>query len=298
MAIETQNVSLKEEYNSRINHVVNYIYANLDKDLNLETLAGIAHFSPFHFHRIFSSIIGESLNRYIRRKRLEKAAVQLLANPESTITRIAYNCGFNSSASFTRAFRDHYKMSPGKWREDTLKNAINELETVLPEKIDVKNLPDMTVACITHRGLSPDNKKNSAVAMTLFEKLNKWLFQHNIPYTPETKALIIGHDIIGITAFSKLRISACFTIPDDTVTTDGDVRKMIIPGHKYAVGRFIIDQHEYIEAWNYMLQWVPENGHELEYCNSIASLEFYLYVPRNPTDDKHVVELCAPVKPV
>jgi len=60
---------LRVEYTARINRVIDYVEANIDKDLSLEELAEVAHFSPFHFHRIFSAMVGETLNGFIRLSR-------------------------------------------------------------------------------------------------------------------------------------------------------------------------------------------------------------------------------------
>jgi len=68
----------QKEYIHRINRVIDYIEKNLDQDLGLEKLSEVAHFSPFHFHRIFSAFMGETLNGFIRRIRVEKAASMLL----------------------------------------------------------------------------------------------------------------------------------------------------------------------------------------------------------------------------
>ena len=97
---------LRQEYISRINRVIDYIEANIDKDLSLTSLAKIANFSPFHFHRIFRAMVGETLNGFILRIRLEKAAARLLDHPKESITEIAFDCGFSGSATFARAFRE------------------------------------------------------------------------------------------------------------------------------------------------------------------------------------------------
>ncbi|MCK4221952.1 MAG: helix-turn-helix transcriptional regulator, partial [Dehalococcoidia bacterium] len=65
---------LREEYVSRINRVIDHIGANMDTDLSLENLARVAGFSPFHFHRIFGGMVGETLSQFIQRIRIEKAA--------------------------------------------------------------------------------------------------------------------------------------------------------------------------------------------------------------------------------
>ena len=112
----TTNKYLREEYTARINRVVDYIEAHLDEDLSLETLAQVAHFSRFHFHRIFHAMMGETLNQYIHRRRLQKAAAWLVYTPKKSITEIALECGFSGSAAFARAFKNKYQMSASAWR--------------------------------------------------------------------------------------------------------------------------------------------------------------------------------------
>ena len=72
---------LREVYISRINRVIDYIESNIASDLSLEELADVAHFSSFHFHRIFRAMVDEPLNVFIQRVRIEKAAAKLIANP-------------------------------------------------------------------------------------------------------------------------------------------------------------------------------------------------------------------------
>ena len=72
----------QKEYIYRINRVIDFIEANIDKELTLEKLSEVANFSPFHFHRIFSAFTGETLNGFIKRKRIERAASILLSEPE------------------------------------------------------------------------------------------------------------------------------------------------------------------------------------------------------------------------
>ena len=93
-ANDPKKTYLREEYTSRINRVIDYIEKNTDKGLSLESLAKVAIFSPFHFHRIFRAMVGETLNQFIQRIRIEKAAAQLIVNPKKSITEIAFDCGF------------------------------------------------------------------------------------------------------------------------------------------------------------------------------------------------------------
>jgi AraC family transcriptional regulator len=106
----------EQEYTARINRVMDYINNNLDRQLSLTELAKVANFSPFHFHRIFRGLSGETLNSFIQRVRIERAASMLLANPKKSITEIALDYGFSGSASFARLFKEKYGMSASQWR--------------------------------------------------------------------------------------------------------------------------------------------------------------------------------------
>jgi len=101
----------QKEYIYRINRVIDFIEANIDKELTLEKLSEVANFSPFHFHRIFSAFTGETLNGFIKRKRIERAASILLSEPERPIAEIAYYCGYSSPSVFCRNFKDRFRVS-------------------------------------------------------------------------------------------------------------------------------------------------------------------------------------------
>jgi AraC family transcriptional regulator len=107
---------LREEYTSRVNRVIDYIEANISKDLSLGELAEVAHFSTFHFHRIFRAMVDETLNDFIKRIRVEKAATKLVLNPKKSVTEIAFECGFSGSSAFARSFRETYGMCASSWR--------------------------------------------------------------------------------------------------------------------------------------------------------------------------------------
>lgn len=110
----------RDEYVRRVNLVTDFIESHLDRSMKLEELADVAHFSRFHFHRIFASIVGETLNQFIARLRVERAASLLVHRPELSITTIAFNCGFSGSATFARRFREAFQMSATQWREQGL----------------------------------------------------------------------------------------------------------------------------------------------------------------------------------
>ena len=104
-------------YVASINRVVDHIDAHLAEALDLETVARVAHFSPWHFHRLFQAFTGETLADRVRRRRLETAAARLLATPPQSALRIALDVGFGSAEVFTRAFRAHFGVTPTAWRQ-------------------------------------------------------------------------------------------------------------------------------------------------------------------------------------
>lgn len=113
-------------YTERINRVLDYIPAHLDGDLSLTRLAEVACFSQFHFHRIFHSITGETLNNHVRRIRLERAASLLKASPDARITDVALDAGFAGLAEFSRAFKLHFGLNASDWdRKSALPHSKN-----------------------------------------------------------------------------------------------------------------------------------------------------------------------------
>jgi AraC family transcriptional regulator len=102
-------------YIARINRVVDHVSAHLDSTLDLQTLADVAHFSPWHFHRVFQAAMGETLADCVRRLRLESAAQRLIFT-QQTALQIALDTGFASAEVFSRAFRAHFGTTPTAWR--------------------------------------------------------------------------------------------------------------------------------------------------------------------------------------
>ena len=111
-------------YEERVNRVLDYVSQHLDGDLSLNRLARVANFSPFHFHRVFQGVTGETLNGHVRRARLERAAQLMRAAPESRVTDIALEVGFAGLAEFSRAFKAHFGINASAWdRRGPLENS-------------------------------------------------------------------------------------------------------------------------------------------------------------------------------
>jgi AraC family transcriptional regulator len=107
----TTNAS-RREYASRLNRVLDHIDQHLADPLELATLAEVAHFSPYHFHRLFAAWMGETLGEYLRRRRLEIAAQRLAANAQLPVLNVALEVGFGSGEAFARAFKERFDCTP------------------------------------------------------------------------------------------------------------------------------------------------------------------------------------------
>lgn len=108
---------MTDDHIYRVHLAISYLHAHFDQDIQLADLAKAAHFSPYHFHRIFTAIQHETPNDYLRRVRIERAANLLMIHPPIPMQEIALSCGFKSQALFSRAFRNHFGMTARDWRK-------------------------------------------------------------------------------------------------------------------------------------------------------------------------------------
>lgn len=314
-----------EEYRGRINRVLDYIEARLDGSFTLEELAGVASFSKFHFHRLFAAMTGETLFQFIARVRLERAAASLLTHPKQSVTEIALDCGFSSSAAFSRAFRTGFGVSPSQWRRSggrgdsnlgqpirkdgqanrnarqagqsptaysALDTRPSERRDAMNQGVEIKELPEMTVAYVRHVG---PYQGDAELFERLWGSLMTWAGPRKLVNFPETQALIVYHDDPEITEKEKLRVSVCLTVPPDT-PVDGAVGKMGIPGGRYALARFSLTADQYGEAWQWVFgEWLPGSGYQPDDRPC-----FELYPGGDAPDDsgRVTVEIAVPVRPL
>lgn len=320
---------LRDEYIHRINRVIDYIEAHIGEDLPLAELAQVAEFSPFHFHRIFRAMVGETLSQFMQRIRIEKAATKIINNPKEPITQIAMECGFSGSAVFARAFRDAFGMSASEWRSGghrTYRNAgkMDSKHDQTPSnlgkdattfsfyidsttgnhiwrtkvkhnsliQVEVKDMPDLHVAYVRHTG---PYKGDSQLFDRLIGKLMMWAGPRGLLRFPETQLLSVYHDDPEITDETKLRVSMCITVPEDTAV-DGEIGKMTVPGGKFVLARFELADDEYEEAWNTVFgSWLPQSGYQPD---DRLCYELYRNNPEEHPEKKCIVDICIPVKPL
>ena len=88
------------------------------KPLTLNTLAGAANLSKYHFARAFARTYGETPRTYLTRRRIERAK-DLLRNANLTVTEVCLLVGFESLGTFSSRFRQLVGMSPSEYRRQT-----------------------------------------------------------------------------------------------------------------------------------------------------------------------------------
>lgn len=99
-----------------IQSTLKWIEDNLSERSEIETLAEIAHLSPFYYQRLFSRLVGKPVMEYVRLRRLAKAADQLAKFP-GKIVDAAFDVGFENHETFSRAFKEAYKLTPEEYRK-------------------------------------------------------------------------------------------------------------------------------------------------------------------------------------
>jgi AraC family transcriptional regulator len=99
----------------QLRRAVEFIHDNLENNLSLVQIAGIAHVSPYHFARLFKQAVGVPPHQYVIAQRVRRAQ-QLLATPGLSVEEVSWRAGFSSQSHFTVQFRKLTGMSPGEYR--------------------------------------------------------------------------------------------------------------------------------------------------------------------------------------
>lgn len=293
------NLDSRSEYAARMHRVLEHIDRELDQQLELDTLARVANFSSFHFHRVFTAWMGETLGEYVRRRRLEMAAQRLVAQPRLAVLQVALSVGFGSTEAFARAFKARFGSTPSAWRDAQVSNrdqSKSKLDQAQPSpsanhggmKVTLVDRQPTTVAYLRHVG--PYGKPISDFWM---KKVDPWMETNGLYGKPRYG---ISHDDPGITAAEKLRYDAAVEVAKDFVGS-GDHQMTVIPGGKYAVGKFKGNDKEVGESWTWMLRdWLPASGMQLD------SRPFFEHYPVDATYDRKTgefeCEICIPVTPL
>jgi AraC family transcriptional regulator len=124
------------DYVHRVNRAIDHVTRHLAEPLQLDDVAKVACFSPFHFHRIFRALIGETLHAFIKRVRLERALHMMSNDPNRSLTEIALALGFSSSSDFSRSFRTQYGVPPSAFDLELYRRTRREklIDATLPDE--------------------------------------------------------------------------------------------------------------------------------------------------------------------
>jgi AraC family transcriptional regulator len=292
------------EYQRRLHAVIEYIDRHLPENLDLATLAGVAHFSAFHFHRLFHALTGEPIGDYIRRRRLETAALRLRSQPGLAVLEVALGVGFGSTEAFARAFRMRFGCTPTAWRKskhdqsarkagqalrfERRKNGgTSKKETAMKANMKVRNVDREPVHVAYLRYTGP---VGAAIGTFWMATVAPWMGTNNL-YGRDRFGISL--DDPSVTRDANIRYDACVASPAGEVLT-GNPQRKVIPGGKYAAMYYKGTGADIGPAWDALLRdWLPKSGMQLD------SRPFFEHYPTNgeydPKTGAFSCELCVPV---
>lgn len=279
-----KRTSSEQEYRKRIARVVAAMVADPMAPHTLETLAAIAHFSPFHFHRIYQGITGETVAATVRRLRLARAAI-LLGERQASVTEIALATGYDSPQAFTRAFRNFTGNSPRGFqrrmdvfskREDSAAGALS---------VQLIERPALRIHALRHRGPNatiPHTHRRLRAQLGA-RTASQWL---GVVYGDGDDAAQAGAD-------ANIRYYAGAVL--DGELSDADQVEVIdLPGGTYA-SHTLVGPYAQISTAMFLLysEWLPSSGLEPE---DRPALEHYLNSPRIAAPEALRTDLLIPVR--
>ena len=292
-------------YRRRVNRVIDQIKDNLTEPLPIENLARLAHFSPFHFHRIFRSIVGEPLHAYIRRLRLEKAVFRMQHGPKATLTAIALRAGFASASDFSRACKQMFGFSPRALSRDRVMQD-SKIRQDLPAtaEYDFARLPDMRnldrfrVRLVDRPGqrIAYERVIGSFDPQRLlagFDRLIAWGRRHGL--VPGAQLIGKSLDDPEITPMSKYHFDWCLVVPPG-LDRDSEVSFGAIPANRYAVVHCAGYIHKEFRAWQHLYYaWLPSSSYEPA---DAPMMEVYRCHPLELGWKTIDIDRCLPVRPL
>jgi AraC family transcriptional regulator len=259
----TTRLDTIQDYHERMNRVLDHIRQHLDEPLNLNRLADLACFSPFHFHRIFAAYVGEPVSAHVRRLRLELAAHRLCHTRQS-ITDIALSAGYETPGAFNKAFKRHFRVSPTRFQKEKkpvffsqpIEMAIESTQKEDAMKPEMKNRSDTQVLYVRRTG------KYNESARTAWGAVCGYAFRKGL-VEPDAEFIGLSHDDPDVTPEDKLRYDACISVKSE-VKPEGEVGVQTIPGGNFAV---FLHKGPYENLYNtykaIYSEWLPQSGAQL-----------------------------------
>lgn len=277
-----------QSYQERVQRVLVHIENHLDGPLPLDELARVAFFSPYHFHRIFRGMVGESVKEHVRRLRLERAARRLKCTVEP-ITAIALDSGYQTPESFTRAFQAMFGESPSAFRESSREFSLANVERPPGPPLDVclRRFGPVRAAFFRHVGAFEE-------VGIAWGKLMSWAGRRGL-LGPAMTAFGILHDDPEITPPETLRYDAALVV-DSTVAPSGELGIQELPHVEYAAAIHRGPYSKLGETYARLAgEWLPRSGRELL---AAPALEFYRNSPFNTRPEDLVTGIHLPLAPM
>ena len=275
------------DYVQRINKVVAYINNHLDETLELKTLANEAALSDFHFHRIFKALKGEAIGGYITRLRLE-ATARLLRYTALTIEEIAFNIGYETPASLSKAFKKQYGISPTEYRTNKdsyimKKEIINPDLALKAPKIVTLEPKNLIYVALTGAYGSLDYGK-------AYEQLWAVIKAQKL-FTKGIESICISYDDPKITEGSLQRSDVCLAI-HKSATPQEEVSCKTLAGGKYAVFFYQGSYENLSQVYDTAVRWVIDHQYTLR---EEPFFEKYLNDARRTPKEKLKTEIYIPI---
>lgn len=257
----------RRDYLQRIDRVVAVLQAAVEQggDLpELAHLAAVAHLSPFHFHRIYRALSGETVGQTVARLRLLRA-LQLLQAPAGRVTDAALAVGYETPQAFARAFRQAFDATPSELRgqQARLDEAMARLrqpaarETATPAlAVEVVSVEPFRLVAMRYDG---DYRELDEA----YERLYGWAADHGLL---ARLAGIYGvpHDGEGEGAANQGLFDCALAFDGEYVAIDGDVQALQLGGGLWARGRHV-GSYDDLSAWtdHLIAHWLPGSGYVL-----------------------------------
>jgi AraC family transcriptional regulator len=256
--------------------------------LSLDELAKISGFSKFHFHRTFTYVVGRSLGDYIKAVKMSSSTRKFMSL--ESITKIALQSGYDTPASYTKAFKNVFRKTPKEYFQNIIKE--NKKNKIM-KPIKIENFKAVDILYVRKEG------KYSEAAGQAFEVLMKFAYTQKIKFKKklmgkDVMVFGIGHDDPKITDSSKLRYDACVSWDDKTVKPEGEIATKTIPAGKYAVFLHKGSYSGLQKAYREIMGWIMKNEVELR---DYPMFEKYLNRdPRRTKEENLRTEIFIPLK--
>lgn len=275
-----------QSYEKRLLRVLAYIHDNPAGDLSLDTLAEVAAMSRYHWHRVFTGMMGKTVAQVTREIRMHRAACWLVQK-DWPVAKIAAQVGYPNVGSFTRVFGEVYSLSPVAFRNrgdltGSLPEPIKGDHPVYP--VDIETHETRNLAALSHKGsyLSIGEK---------FQKLGA-IFTTRDLWQQARGMVGLYHDDPNAVAEPDLRSHAGIVLADAGAVGAG-MEALTAKGGRFAVLHFTGPYAGLKAAYDYLYgKYIPEHGLELR---DAPAMEIYLNGPQDTPADQLKTDVCAPI---